>query len=74
MIRRAMIAGVECGRVALESESCQVSQEPLPGDWHYLKTCLGRAPTAEEQQAFVEGWQRVVECPPLGDDDRETAH
>ena len=58
MIQRALIAGVECGRMALESERCAADLGPLPGDWHYLTTCLGRAPTVEEQQAFVEGWQR----------------
>ena len=58
MIQRALIAGVECGREALESERCVAGLGPLPGDWHYLTTCLGRTPTVEEQQAFVEGWHR----------------
>ena len=74
MIRRALIAGVECGRVALESDSCPVSQEPLQGDWHYLNTCLGRSPTEEEEHAFVEGWRRGMDSPEGTDGHSDTAH
>jgi hypothetical protein len=74
MIQRALIAGVECGRVALESERCAAGLGPLPGDWHYLTTCLGRPPTIEEQHAFVDGWNRGMGGTGGGDGGPDTAH
>jgi len=74
MIQRALIAGLECGRVALESERCGASDGPLPGDWSYLTTCLGRAPNAEEEHAFIAGWYRGMGHPDGADSGRDTTH